>query len=159
MVFTPYPRFCRKVLTKEGLLVKYSEIRSWGNSFQFSVFSPQLSALGDGQQGSLRLGQRPLDTSILKELRKNLGGALREASAADGQISKLPQSQLYFPARHKAKSKGFVGNWLASALDQPFLRNSEMSSMAPTMLSLKISRSAAGTQYSRCSELPTVCTW
>ena len=37
-------------------------------------------------------------------------------------------------------------------------RNSEMTLIAPTMFSFNFSRSAAGIQYSRCSEPPTVCT-
>jgi hypothetical protein len=36
--------------------------------------------------------------------------------------------------------------------------NSETTSIVPTMFSFNFSRSAAGIQYSRCSELPTVCT-
>ena len=37
-------------------------------------------------------------------------------------------------------------------------RNSEMTSIVPTMGSFNFSRSDAGIQYSRCPELPTVCT-
>ncbi len=37
-------------------------------------------------------------------------------------------------------------------------RNSEMTLIAPTMALFNFSRSAAGIQYSRCPELPTVCT-
>jgi hypothetical protein len=40
----------------------------------------------------------------------------------------------------------------------PYCRNSETTSIAPTMFSFNFSRSAAGIQCSRCSELPTVCT-
>ncbi len=38
-------------------------------------------------------------------------------------------------------------------------RNSEIISIVPTTFSFNFSRSAAGIQYSRCSELPTVWTY